>query len=860
MARAPHRFPRAAGWLLARILPPTPTGRTIIGDLVEEYTRLPRGWRRICWCWWTVADVGLRYLPGRFVTRRYAARHQRDGRRAGPFSGIGGDLRHAARLGRRHPWPVAAAVLSLGLGIGVGTAAFSVVNGSYLRLYLSADPALVQVWRAHHNGTSALWPEAEVRAVREQTRLATIEPWATSTVPLSTDRDDAGAPRSVQFVGGHYFTTIGTAAATGRLIAQDDDRAGRAPVAVLSHRLWRQQFGGDRSAIGKSMWVAGVRVPVVGVTARDYVDPGSDDTDLWLPLSAASMLPTSGLADRPPDVRVVARLAPGGSVAQAEAELSRLAQTMGASAARPATGASIGPTAGTSMLSLTRRVVIGAIVLAGLVVLLSSANAANLLVAGVVTRQREIAVRRSLGASRFRLWRQVMVESAALTAASAVAGLLLATWLAPILAAQIGFAPTDGELDLRVFAFSVLIAAGAALVAGIGPGREAGRRDSVIGVKGGAGQGRRARSAIVALQSAVAIILLAGGTLLLKTVMHLAWKDPGFDADRVLVVSATLPRSDDRDLLARDYWIAAQERIRVLPGVAHVGLAAFPPFGMGLGDPEQLVENATDAGYFSALGLRMLRGRTYSDEEVAARAPVAVIGRAVAQAHWGDEDPVGQSLERVIRKPTSIQIIEVVDDVFMVRVHERPTPVVYVPMPGYGSAQLVVRTAEPRAVADAVGAALTAMKPEYRPRVWLPLDQLARRLERPRRFAALAAGLGIFALMLAAGGLVGVTAFHVRTRLREMAIRLAVGATNRDLMGQFLRQGLRPIAIGLCAGVGLVLAGGQLIAGLLHGLSPRDPVALGAATLLLAAAAVGAIALAVRASLRTDPAALLRGE
>jgi hypothetical protein len=412
MARHPRRFPRAAAWLLAWVLPPTPAGRTIVGDLVEEYTRLPRGWRRICWCWWTVADVGLRYLPGRLVTMGHAVRREPGGRRAGPFAGLGGDVRHAARLGRRHPWPVAAAVLSLGLGIGVGTAAFSVVNGSYLRLYLSADPALVRVWRAHHRGASASWPEAEVRAVREQTRLATIEPWTTSTMPLSMDRVDAGEPHSVQFVGGHYFTTIGTAAAAGRLVAPDDDRAGEPPVAVLSHRLWRQQFGGDRFAIGRPIWLAGVPVPVVGVTARDYIDPGGDEPDLWLPLSAASMLPVSGLAGRPPDVRVVARLAPGVSMAQAEAELSRLAEAMGASAARPAIGVSIGPTVGAATLSLSRGVVIGTIVLAGLVVLLSSANAANLLVAGVVTRQREITVRRSLGASRFRLWRQVMVESA----------------------------------------------------------------------------------------------------------------------------------------------------------------------------------------------------------------------------------------------------------------------------------------------------------------------------------------------------------------------------------------------------------------------------------------------------------------
>jgi ABC-type antimicrobial peptide transport system permease subunit len=193
-----------------------------------------------------------------------------------------------------------------------------------------------------------------------------------------------------------------------------------------------------------------------------------------------------------------------------------------------------------------------------------------------------------------------------------------------------------------------------------------------------------------------------------------------------------------------------------------------------------------------------------------------------------------------------------------VRVHERPTPVVYVPMTSVERVQLVVRAAAPAAVLNAVQAAVGAIRPEIRARVWLPADQLARRLEPPRRYATLGAGLALFALTLAIGGLVGVTVFHVRARRREMAIRVAVGATDRDVARQLLRLGLRPVAVGLGVGAGVILAGGPLIAGLLHGLSPRDPVALGVAALILAASAVGSVALVIRASRRVELAAVLR--
>jgi putative ABC transport system permease protein len=354
----------------------------------------------------------------------------------------------------------------------------------------------------------------------------------------------------------------------------------------------------------------------------------------------------------------------------------------------------------------------------------------------------------------------------------------------------------------------------------------------------------------------VSIVLVVTAALFVRALVHLAWMDPGFDVDRLIVVAANRPAAQEAG--AEEYWRRAIDRVSGIPGVEGVALATFPPFGTRVGDPDDTFHNATDADYFAATGLRLIRGRTYTPDEVTTRAPVAVISRQIAQRHWGEGDPLGASLDRVIGKVSPVRIIGVVDDAQAVRLHARSTPFIYVPMTSSARAQLVVRARDPRASANIIQDALAAMDSDVQPRISILGDRFARELEAPRRYAVLAAGVAVLALALAVVGLAGATAFSVRCRAKEIGIRVALGARRGDVTRLFVHDAMRPVVVGL--GVGLIgaLLMGQVIASLLRGMSERDPIALVAAVVVLLLAALSAVRLPLRRAVRLDPAVVLR--
>jgi predicted permease len=767
------------------------------------------------------------------------------------------------RLAKRRRALVLTAVLNLAVAIGVSTAAFTVVNGLWIRYYLSADASVVDAWRRHQRGASANWPLAELLEVRRHAKLMNLEGEYATIAPFSTSAGAAPESTQIEFVTDSYLQTFRADAAVGRLLGPADDRPGAPPVVVLDHLFWRRQLGGDPAIVGRTVWIAGVAASVVGVAGRDFMDPSGDAPQMWLPLSTVDLLPGVIPATRAPQLGAVGRLGPSVTMNQAQAELASLLTGVGFSpGAPPATGVEVTSRVTAGEVAGVRLVLVGVFSVIALVLVLAAANVSNLLLASAETRRQEMALRLSLGASRARVWRQLTTECALLCAVSGVAGFLLAAWLAPMLVVFMGMEGADTDPDARVFAFVALATTLSAVSAGFAPARQARRGDVLSGLKGSTaptsqvgGRGR-ARSTLLAVQAAVSIVLVVTAALFVRALVHLAWMDPGFDVDRLIVVAANRPAAQEAG--AEEYWRRAIDRVSGIPGVEGVALATFPPFGTRVGDPDDTFHNATDADYFAATGLRLIRGRTYTPDEVTTRAPVAVISRQIAQRHWGEGDPLGASLDRVIGKVSPVRIIGVVDDAQAVRLHARSTPFIYVPMTSSARAQLVVRARDPRASANIIQDALAAMDSDVQPRISILGDRFARELEAPRRYAVLAAGVAVLALALAVVGLAGATAFSVRCRAKEIGIRVALGARRGDVTRLFVHDAMRPVVVGL--GVGLIgaLLMGQVIASLLRGMSERDPIALVAAVVVLLLAALSAVRLPLRRAVRLDPAVVLR--
>jgi predicted permease len=638
---------------------------------------------------------------------------------------------------------------------------------------------------------------------------------------------------------------------------------------VLDHLFWRRHLNGDRSVIGRTIRLGGSSFVIIGVAGRDFEDPGGrgQQPSIWAPLATLGRVQAPTADSARPHVMVLGRLAPGASKAQVDAELTALLRALpppNEGSTRPATGADSGPLMSAEGLAITRLVVGVVLSLVALVIVIGAANVSNLLLAGAATRRRELGVRLALGASRRRLLRQLAMESLLLSGAGALVGLVLAGWLAPVLAMLWGTPERDTDPDARVYAFVVVGFAVSAFAAWLAPVRFGLRADPGECLKGTrgfqtAGSGRL-RSSLVSIQAAASIVLIVLAALLMRSVAHVAWRDPGYDVPRLLGVSTDgpFPRTDEDRQVAAHYWRTALTRVRALPAVDDAALVTSAPFGIRFGSPDDVQFISTDANYFQVTGIRVLRGRTYAGDEVAADAPVAVINYQVARRFWGSDDPVGASLERMNARFARSRVIGVVADAMTFGLEARNMPTVYVPLTSPSSAQMVVRSERPGDLAVPVRAALDALAPDIRSRVWLVEDRFAREFERPRRYATLAAAIAGLALSLAVVGLVGVTAFVVRTRTREIGVRMALGARSGQVVASLVRDGIRPVVVGLGIGVVAALLAGRLVAGLLYDVSARDPVAMGAGAAILLTAALTAILLPARRAAHVDPAQVLR--
>jgi predicted permease len=522
-----------------------------------------------------------------------------------------------------------------------------------------------------------------------------------------------------------------------------------------------------------------------------------------------------------------------------------------------------------------------------LLIFLACSNVANLLLANAAGRRREIGTRLALGASRARIVRQLLTESVLLGAAGGTAGLALAGWLAPLLARALRVPPLlDVEPDLRVYIFAAGVTILAGVLAGLAPARY-GRRGDLLGAlqadraAGPASlSSSRTRTVLIGAQAAGSIVLLVVAALFTRSLVQALSFELGFDPERLVSVSVGFGRGYDGPRTAT-YWDAALDRVRQMPDVAAASLAAIAPFGDayapdrpagGAGPHRYLLRNEVSAEFFQTAGIRVLHGRTFTRDEVSGQAPVAVISAELARAYWKDEEPVGSTLDRVwghrdgpearglVRKPAGTRIIGVVADT-ITRFGSYDAPIIYLPLSSetIGAARMIVSMrGDPAPGARRIEEALLALDPGLHPATVLVRDGVKRELELPAAVAATTGILSITAVALAAIGIFGVTAFVVGQRRHEISVRMALGATGRAIVGMLLRDGLRPVFVGMLSGLALAALAGQVIRRVLYGVAGHDPIAIAASVLILCTAASAAVWIPARQAARTSPAEMLK--
>jgi putative ABC transport system permease protein len=777
-------------------------------------------------------------------------------------------------------------VLILGLGIGANSAIFSLVDHALLRPLPYPHPErLVAVWqcRPEKGWLRQGFAGADFADwCRESTQLEGMAALSTRSMNLSgsAEPQELCAGR----VSWNFFQVVGVYPRLGRGFLPPEDVADGPRVAVLSHGLWARRFGSDPGMVGRSLRLDGEDWLVVGIMPRGFqFDHQLRQCDLYVPLALERRLRTDRGAHF---LSAVGRLRPGATAASAQAELEGVAARL--AQAFPESNRGVTARVYPLQEELTRDhrhtllLLMGAV---ALVLLIACANVMNLMLARSSRRERDTAIRAALGATRWRLACQGLLESALLGLAGGAAGLMLANFTLAGFRASLGLQGPEarsGLADFRVLAFALLLALATALAAGLVPAFQ--HQDRRLGQalkEGSRGTGGRAqhrlRGLLVALEMAIATALLVGSGLMLRSLWHLHALDPGFRSERVLVAQVGVPAfryptGESRITYTRNLL----RRVADLPGVQAVGASDTLPMGgsttgsvysvegLVLDDPVAL-DHRVSPGYFQAMGIPFLRGGDFSPSSEA----TAIVNESFARRHWADGDALGRRISVEGSGGPWKTILGVVGDVRQEALNAPPEPEIYfsmlelppvhAPLSGFS---LVLRTAgRPQSWIPALKQALRESDPELpvgNPRT---MDELVRRSGRETRSrSALLTGFALLALGLAGAGIYGVISFITAGRTREIGVRMALGARPEDVLGLVLGQGLRMILLGLVLGLGAALALGRVLESLLVGVEPRDPATLvAAAGVLLAVGVLACLGPALRAA-RVPPATALRDE
>ena len=809
------------------------------------------------------------------------------------------DLRYALRTLARSPGLSLAAVLTLGLGIGANTAMFGVVDRLFFRPPAHVvDPdrvvRLYVTWSRPQWGTSttSIGTYPRYQDFRDHARsLAAVAAYGDGNFSLGL------GPQAERIKGklvtASFFSLLGVRPLLGRFFAADEDRLGNpAHVAVLSREFWKRRYGDDRAVLGKTLQLGRSGYTVIGVAPHGFSGIDLDVPDVWVPLTAAAR------EVRGPDALskdyfwlsgVIARLRPGVAPAQVVAEGTAIYRSWYAQT-RDSTGVlsllSVHDAAGSGAHGDVKLSVWLA-AMCGLVLLIACANVANLLLARAVQRKREIAVRLALGASRGRLARQLLAESAVLTVLGGGAALLVTLWVGPVLrAALLPDAATGPVLDIRVVLFTSLVVLGTAVLAGLAPAFEASAPDLSSALKSGEREGRiqrtAARAGLLVGQVALTLVLLTGAGLFTRSLHRVEGLRLGFDADRLIVASVNHEPLGYKRAAINALYERMRERVRALPGVAGASLSMGMPFSwsfaVSLAVPGlDSLPNVNTGGpyvaavtpdYFGTLGTAVRRGRAFASTDNAGAQRVAVVNETMARLYWPGEEPIGKCLKIGGSTRPCTEVVGVVEDARRGSVTDEVVVQYFIPLAQADSVvswpitALLVRTG--RDADDLVGPVRREVQATSAELPYPTIDPMPRMFAsqlRPWRvgsaFLSLFGGLG---LLLAAIGLYGVLSYVVSQRTQEMGTRIALGAGRREILALVMGQALRVMVWGALLGVAGALVVGRAIASMLYGVTPHDPLVLSVVIVILGSVAAVASYLPARRATKVDPMVALRYE
>jgi predicted permease len=723
-----------------------------------------------------------------------------------------------------------------------------------------------------------------------------------------------------QIVSGNYFSVLGAEMALGRAFLPEEDREpGTHPVMVLSYGFWQRRFNADPNIVGKTIKLTGQQYTVVGVTAREFIGTEPDAPQFWVPLMMRDQTHQAGswnhkrwLTERNADsFALTGRLKPGVSRQQAQAEMNVIAEQLAKSYPERNRKIGVNLSGGATFVEIDEGLaplIVPLLVAVGLILLMACANVANLLLARAATRGSEIAVRLALGASRWRVIRQLLAESVLLSALGGAAGLLMTIWTLdalyplvmsrlPVPRALIESFALNLDPDYRIFGFALLASLIAGVAAGLAPALQASRPNLTSALKDeGSTFGQhlsqsRMRNALVVIQVAVCLTLLVAAGLLVRNLQKVRTIDTGFETANVFTISAGLqtPQKD----VAREAELRRQlaARLRGLPGVKAVSQAQRQPLtgrpnstrvtlpGQARQDdqPLQANYNLVSPEYFNTLGIRLTRGRFFTEQETRANVPVVVISESTARRFWPNEDAVGKRIgiastplgganESGANLP-QFEVIGVMRDTRSGWVWEKDETFIYAPLyaapqsAGPSGEYILVRTeGDTRQAMAAVRGEAEAVDPNLSVTLRRVSDSLAMQMAPFEALAQVAGALGMLALLVASVGLYGVMSFIVNQRTREIGVRVALGAQSADVIRLFLRQGMKLTAIGIVFGLLGAMAISRLLAVVLIDLSPFDPLAFGGVAVFLSIVALLACYLPARWATKVDPVVALRRE
>jgi predicted permease len=816
------------------------------------------------------------------------------------------DCRYGVRQLRKNPGFTAVAVLTLALGIGANTSVFSLIYALAIRpLPVKDASSLVSVYQNYRGnphsrgvqGSPYYISYPEYANYRDDSRsFSGVAAYAETILSLG-GADPQPLPGLL--VSCNYFDELGAHFTAGRGFSSSDCLASASLVAVVSNSFWRRQLGSDGQVVGKTLTLDNQVFTVIGVADPEFSGTELQVPNVWVPLAAApQFMPTTfGTRDwlalaNVSWLHVVGHLRPGTSRRQAEAELAVLARQMDANYPDRQTVVTVNAGAfanNPEVRSLGALFAAGVFALAGLILLMACANVTNLILSRAAARQQEVVIRLALGASRSRLVRQLLTESVFLAVLGGGAGLIVALWLPPVLVRALPEIPSSGlplnfTPNFAVLGYALLVSLAAAVISGVTPALQATKLDLATTLKEeGATAGHslkriRLRGILVTAEVASCTLLLVAASLLARGLHRAGTVNPGFITRNVFVISFDLAQKGYDGPRANTFERELHDRLVVLPGVTGVTTSVVLPDVTGYisgvripsrnseNDYTQVLANIVSPDYFNTMGVPILRGHAFTQQEAESAGPQpAVISSAMARRFWGGEDPIGKHFSAA--KSLTYQVVGIAPDVQNLHLGQMDGPFYYgAKDAGYSGAVdaiILLRTA-----GDSTGtlSAIPGIAHQIDPSVMVTTEAfeqiLSRQLSPARTGTALVGIFGILAMVLAFVGVTGVVSYAASQRVREIGIRMALGAQPRDLLALLLGQGVKLVAIGL--GIGLALGAGAAIllsaADLLFGVSPMDPWAFAGTTLLLVAIAIVSMFVPARRAMRVDPMVALRYE